>query len=238
MSDKIHILTNPKHHWLLPGWFHLADTYLKNRPRVTVVSYGSKKDFPLKTIQSKNYDLDFIDRENYPAEKWTNGLIKFLANSFDDWVCLFLEDYWINAHCDWANVEKIFEFIRSRNYSDLILRVDISGDRFSKKQAKKFTAYSGIDIYQTPSFSPYQMSYQAAIWNRKNLLRVLVPNENPWQSEINGTGRLKNNLPGMMVLGTEPLVKYRPVWRSKRQELNLESINSKQVAFMRKQGLI
>lgn len=236
--NKIHLLTNPKHHWLLPGWFHLADTYLKNRPRVTVITYGNTKDFPLKTISSSNYDLDFIDRENYPAAKWSNGLIKFLTNSFDDWICLFLEDYWIHSHCDWSNVERVFDFLQEKSYSDLILRVDISGDRFSRKQAKKFTTYSGIDIFQTPSHTLYQMSYQAAIWNRKNLLRVLVANENPWQSELNGSKRLERNLPGMMVLGTKPLVKYRPVWRSKTQLLNLDKINPKQVVFMKRKGMI
>jgi hypothetical protein len=40
------------------------------------------------------------------------------------------------------------------------------------------------------------------LWRKKHLLKVLIPNETPWQLELEGTPRLGNLKESLIVLGT------------------------------------
>jgi hypothetical protein len=46
------------------------------------------------------------------------------------------------------------------------------------------------------------MSMMAGIWNREQLLKVLVPGETPWEVELEGTPRVRELKDEMIVLGT------------------------------------
>jgi hypothetical protein len=45
-------------------------------------------------------------------------------------------------------------------------------------------SWGHYDIVTTPHGSEYQMSKQAGIWNRKNLLSLLVPGKSAWEVEL------------------------------------------------------
>jgi hypothetical protein len=77
------------------------------------------------------------------------------------------------------------------------------------------------------------MSYQAAIWHKKNMRKVLEKGENPWESEVNGSKRVGN----LRVLGTKPaLLRYQPVWRSKKRKWQLEKIKTVDLEYMKERG--
>ncbi len=214
---KTYCLTNEKHYWLLPGFLDLYHQFWPHG-RVEVVGYGAPS-FPL------GVPFRSIAPHNYPAEQWTTGLIEFLRSIEDEYFVLMLEDYWLTAPVP-GSVAMLCNAVASGYFGEKFLRLDLSADR----AAHPYTLHervAGYEVISTPPHTPYQMSFQAAIWHRANLLAVLVAGETPWQAEVHGSKRLRGT--DWLVLGTlsRPLV-YTPVWRSQQGRANLEGLPAPQ----------
>lgn len=220
---KTYCLTNEKHYWLLPPFLELHRHFWPFQ-RVEVVGYGK----PVQPLYGTPFHK--IASTNYPVQQWSTGLIEFLQQLPDEYLVLMLEDYWLTAPVR-GSVAMLLNVVQSGYFGDKFLRLDLSADR----AAQAYTLHervAGFEIIATPSYSPYQMSFQAAVWHRENLLKVLVPNETPWEAEIAGTKRLRGS--DWLVLGTlqHPL-KYTPVWRSQQGRLNLAGVPEKQQAYLK-----
>lgn len=187
----IYVLTNDLGLWLLRGFTHQW------------AKYGCGRDFTVVGYSEPDCDVNFLSLGNQvPKDMWSDSLIDFITG-LNEWFILMLEDYWLTAPADWTSVESLRQY-----YYDDVLRIDISGERSSYKHVKFCPG-----MVQSAPEARYLMSYQAGIWNRDNMLKVLRRGEDPWQSEIEGTKRVNP----LRVLGTEDrLVKYQPVWRSKQ----------------------
>lgn len=159
-----------------------------------------------------------------PASQWSDGLWKMLNLIPGKYFILMLEDYWLYQL---ANPQQINDLVGLMD--DEILRIDLSGNRTSYKAAYEVAP----GIVETPPGTPYQMSFQAAIWHRENLRSVLKSGENPWESEINGSKRVGN----LRVLGTKlAALYYQPVWRSKQKRWQLDKIGTEDLEYMRGRG--
>jgi hypothetical protein len=189
--------------------------YWSNKQQVDIVGFN-KPEFELLD----NFNFVSIADYNYSVERWTNFLIAYLESIQDDHIILFLEDYWLNKPIDDVAVLAMWEYAAKEPN---LLRIDLTADRTSQRYTL-YHEYFGYQIIQTKAGSPYQMSYQTAIWNRKNLLEVLVPGETPWQSEIDGSKRLTD---AYLVLGTKVHpISYVPVFRSHKTGLhNMNKFN-------------
>jgi hypothetical protein len=114
------------------------------------------------------------------------------------------------------------------------LRMDLWRERQAKKQAVDFEMVRDYEIVETPSHTKYQMSLQANIWNRDLLREVLIPNESPWQVEIDGTQRLVKRS-DLRVFGTRNSpVKYEPVHQ--KGQFDVSQIRKQDVMYMRERG--
>lgn len=215
------VYTNDNHLWLLRGFSYLWNKYSDNH-RVTVAGFN-QPDFALP----KNFRFYSLG-EQLPAERWSNGLIK-LINDFDcKHFILLLEDFWLFDHVDC----RIFNIL-PRVMTDDTLRIDLSGNRASYKQAQAIGSINSYKLVETKAGTPYQMSFQAALWDSKNLLSVLRENENPWKAEVEGSGRVGD----LRVFGTRPaIIKYQPVWRTKQRRWQLEKMKTDDLEYMRKAG--
>lgn len=214
---KTYCLTNEKHYWLLPGFLELYHQFWPHG-RVEVVGYGAPS-FPL------GVPFRSIAPRNYPAEQWTTGLLEFLRSIEDEYFVLMLEDYWLTAPVP-GSIAMLCNAVASGYFGPHFLRLDLSADR----AAHPYTLHqrvAGYEIISTPPHTPYQMSFQAAIWHRANLLAVLVAGETPWEAEVHGSRRLRGT--DWLVLGTlsRPLV-YTPVWRGNQGRANLAALPEKQ----------
>lgn len=209
----VYLLTNNNHLWLIPGFVYLWNKYCDKQ--VTIVGYDKKPHLSL--------NFNFISLGNQlPASKWSDGLLKMLDIIGHKHFILMLEDFWLFQQTDIAKINKMGNLM-----NDDILRIDISGNRQSYKSAVEIKP----GVYETFEGTPYQMSFQAAIWNKDNLKKVLKKGENPWQSEINGSNRVGN----LRVLGCKAMW-YRPVWRSKKQAFDLRSIRTEDLDYIKGQG--
>lgn len=194
-SLDVVVFTCDKYLWCLRPFAYLFDMFWPGQ-QVIVVGYG-RPDFALPP----NFSFYSIAPECYPAERWSDGVIEFLTWYSRDHFILMLEDYWLCRWVDTVGVEALAEYAAA--HSD-VWRIDLTGDRLYSGAARDVGFCRHLDLIETPPGTPYQVSTQACIMNRKLTLRVLQPGITPWQFELETT------LPaGMRVLGTRQMpVRY------------------------------
>ena len=209
-----YVLTNNNHLWLLPGFAYLWNKYCDKDKQVVVACFDRQIELP------SNFHFYSLGKQ-LPASKWSDGLLKMLDEIGHKYFILMLEDYWLY---DEVNIPVINNL--AGNMNDDILRIDISGNRYAYSHKKLNNG-----LVETFSNAPYQMSFQAAVWHKHNIKKVLKKDENPWQSEINGSGRVEN----LRVLGTKAM-SYQPVWRSKKRKLQVDKLNQEDLEYIKAQG--
>jgi hypothetical protein len=200
----IYVLTYPTHHWLLPGFAFLFNKFWSEPgKRVHIVTIG-------ETLPELPGNFKHIQIRE---KQWTDGLLSFLEYCRHDFFILLLEDFWMTAPAEVAAIKTIYTCMTTypNDFSD-VLRIDLSGNRAKVKKSTGYAPIHDIEMIQTIAPSPYQMSTQAAIWNKDLLRSNTFPNETAWDFEEVGTKRL-NEKPEIKVLGTRlPLIHYKAIW--------------------------
>ena len=217
MNDlRVVCLTNDKHDHLLGPFVHFFNKYWPDQP-LTIAGYRRPSEAVLKGAEF----IQIAD-SNFPVERWSDGVIELLGRFPENRFLLMLEDYWLCAPVDGrqvAHYDQLLDYINDGSFGippawSKWLRLDLSGDRAQHRTARVDNVWG---VIQSHPQTPYLMSFQAAIWNKRVMAEVLAEAENPWQSEMFGTERLRG-MTDIAVLGTpQPLLRYQPVWRSKGQ---------------------
>ena len=187
---RILVLSCDKYYWLLPGFQHQWNKYC-GLP-ITIVGF-SQPDFKMQENFSFYSLGNFAD---YPADKWSDSIIKLLDAIDDKYIMIMLEDYWLVRNVDIQALKAIDKFCNC--YSN-IARFDLTEDRLKGGMSKDIGYIGRLDLIEAQRTS-YNASLQASIWSTDYLKRILVPGESPWNFELQGTERL-NNIEDMRVLG-------------------------------------
>jgi len=226
------VLTNKKHEWLVPGFAYLFNKYWPDQ-QPNLVSFGELSiDLP------DNFGYVSIAEENFPAERWSDALITLLSWGPFDYVILLLEDYWLTEPVNQYVVDECIDYMRKHSRLSRILRMDLTADRFSKgKHFEPVEALeSGTVIGLTQPGTPYQMSFQAAIWNVEFLKDILRPGRTPWECEVQLSEYL-NETKRYVPYGTDQYpVRYKPVYRTHRKRLDISSLNPADARYIYGQG--
>ncbi|MGB8980304.1 MAG: hypothetical protein WCC12_00355 [Anaerolineales bacterium] len=189
------VFTSDNHSWLLKGFFHQWQKYGGGR-EVEVAGFTPPTCLP------QGVKFHSIGRfEDYPVEKWSDGIIKFLQSIDDEYILFLLEDYWMMRRVHWEEIDIALEtMIMHPN----IVRFDVASDRMFSKGAMYVGTHQGFEssIDLCSCKGAYSISFQASIYRREKLLEVMFPGETPWQAEINGSGRLNTNFLGYKVFGS------------------------------------
>jgi len=164
---------------------HLLKKYWHHHPPVLVGGF-TPPDFDLPA----NFSFHSIGKqEDYPIGKWSNGLIKFF-NEIDDEAFLFLLDDMppirqVNSQA----IKMLYDYvIQFRN----VARMDVTDDRLYSGGADKDYGNCGhLKLVKSSRDSEYFSSMMPGIWRRSHFLRLLIPNESPWDIELRGTPRLR-----------------------------------------------
>lgn len=215
----LYVLTNDRHLWLLSGFARQFNQYWGEVQRVNVVGYAEPDPFNIPL--PRNFSFTSLGAQR-PANEWSTGLLEMLRRIDEPYFLFMLEDYWLTRAPELARISDAYDYMKEFGYR--ILRVDLSGDRAQHLTARTYADWRGTRLVQTPAETPYQISFQAAIWNRDLLLDILMPGENPWQAEIEGSKRFAAGAhPNYLVLGTKPAcLHYEPVYRSKTGTFRLD----------------
>ena len=152
-----------------------------------------------------------------------------------------LEDYWITRKVDNTGIDTLADY--QRNHTD-ILRVDLTDDRQYAGDRFDIGAWGHYDMLETPSDSPYQVSLQAGIWNRRLLLKLIRPELSPWEVELYLSPALHErvtlkNVNDMRVVGTRQRpIRYINAFKGgdSSEVLNLEGIPEHHRKHMEEQG--
>ena len=228
------IYTNDNNSWLLNGFQYLFKKYWSLQ-KARIVGYT----LPDNKTLSNNFPFHSIDKRNYAIDEWSTGIIlsldKFIADG-EEFFIMMLEDYWLIESVKQEDIKVLTKYINEQPHN--ILRIDLTTDRRQHRRFIIDTDTAGhCKLIRTSANSPYQMSFQAAIWNIKLFKEILRPHENPWQSEIEGSKRLARAGDKYIVLGaTNHPVKYRPVYRSKKNTVDISKLTKKDQNIIRKKG--
>ena len=165
-----------------------------------------------------------------------------LEDVLGEHVLLVLEDYWLDQT---ANHHDIIEAIELMRDNPCIGKIDVSGDRMqfpheNWTHPNYVRALTASTYYHPEGFKSrlFLMSYQAALWRVDFLRDHLRADEDPWQSEENGTRRLLDT--GLLILGHRfaPLHYTQAVKGGKPHVLQTRRFNPAFLELLRSKGLL
>lgn len=175
---RVFVYTSDPYLWCIKPFSYLFNIYWSELQEVIVGGFTPPR-FPLPA----NFTFHQIDRKPYPKEKWSDGLIRFLQDYHEDIFVLLLEDYLLRRTVDHAGIETIAQYMRLGQNEDVV-RFDLTADRLYGKGMRDIEPWGHYDIIACDKDAMYEISLQAAIWNRRNLLSLLRPGMTPWEVEI------------------------------------------------------
>jgi hypothetical protein len=233
MSDiPICVLTCDKYLWMLRPFALLFNTFWDNEQEVRIYGYKPNQNI-LKDLPD-NFNFHSINKNVYPVKRWSDGLIEMIDDLKSDYFILFLEDYWLYTAVNQRTVELLTGYAPKR---PKVLRVDLSNERASKKNAKIIENYKGINIIEIQGMAKFSMSFQVGIWNSELMLSILRRGESPWDSELRGTERVNELYGTVRILGTDSRpVEYQPVYRIHKQQLTTNKIPTHLINEIRERG--
>lgn len=174
---RVFVYTSDPYIWCLKPFCYLFNTYWSELQDVVIGGF-TPPQFPLPS----NFTFHQIDKKPYPKEKWSDGLIRFLQDYQDDVFVLLLEDYLLCRTVDHQGVATLAEYMMMQKNHDVV-RFDLTADRLYAKGMRDIEPWGHYDIIACDKDAMYEMSLQAAIWNRRNFLKLLRPGMNPWEVE-------------------------------------------------------
>lgn len=194
---RIFVLTSDNYsHSVLP-FAHLFNKYWSSEQEVIVAGY---ERFP-SGLPANFFPYSIGKQADYPVNKWSDGLIKLLRDFKDDEVfALFLEDYWIVEPVHTTEVRMLYDYMVQFRY---VLKMDLYTDRRYAGGVQPYGKCGHIPLLKSDYNSQYHMSLMGGLWNRTNLLNILVPGESPWDVELSGTPRVASYKDDLLVLGTD-----------------------------------
>lgn len=188
------VFTSDKTQWALPAFAHQWNHYMGEGWAALVCGF-TRPNFSLPP----NFKFHSIGMfEDYPAERWSDAVIRTLS-AIDDEIILFtLDDFWLARYADAEAIEVLAQYMRRDNPQ--VARMDLTTDRLYAGNLQDVQALGRLDLITNTYPVAYALSFQNALWRRTELLKYLRPNESPWESELNGTRRMEEA--GAIVMGT------------------------------------
>lgn len=201
---KVIILACNKYTWLVPIALHFYRKYWPDNPYQTEIVT----------------ETDYIDGPVYYINdtSWANRLLNYLNQSKESKFLLIMEEHFIEKPVDTQRV-RIAENLCSGNVGCVRLNAP---DKWFESYAIK-TDIKGFREY--PLDKRYSMSMQTAIWQKRYLFDVLREKEDIWQTEVDGSVRLKKLKGKWRVPWTEnPIVDYTAGGLMSQGRLRLEVV--------------
>lgn len=195
MTVPVVVTTSNKHMWALRPFAYLFNIFWSSLQKVYVVGFA-----PPEFELPPNFTFISYPSEFSGPEKWSTVLLAFVSELDDSHFIFMLEDYWLVRAVDHVGLGTLAEYCR---HNPRVLRMDLTTDRLHARGDARLAVdreyYGHYDIIETSHDLPYQMSLQAAIFNRALMLEVLERERTPWEVEIYTD---LSSRPDILVLGT------------------------------------
>jgi hypothetical protein len=189
------VLTSDNYHPILRCFCHQFNKHWSPSQLVTVVGF-KEPEYKLPT----NFDFwSAGNQSDYPIGKWSDALIKYLHDKAAEVFALFFDDYLLTRDANVHAVNILYRYMLQFRY---VIKTDLCEERLHAWGTDlDYGTVAYLDLIKSNPDSQYHMSLWPGLWSRDRLLEVLIPNESPWQVELEGTPRLRTM--DALVLGTK-----------------------------------
>lgn len=148
--------------------------------------------------ETKRFSFDGLNIKvlNFNDSFWSNRLIKALKNIKSNYILFSLDDFFINKK---VNEEEIqFCLCEIKKHKD-IASFSFANSLVNDIDDRIYSNYVLRHLY-----GEYRFNTQAALWRKKDLLKILRKSESAWEAENNGTFRARVLLPNKRFYALKP----------------------------------
>lgn len=227
MTLRIVCSVSDRDNWTLRPCAYLLNKYWSEQQPVVVAGY-TPPNFDLPA----NFTFHSIDSYNYPADRWTDGLLKFFESVRDEHFIFMYSDFWLRRTVDWQAVASLHDYAQDHPN---VYRIDLGTDRLythDPRYMPDYERYGRLNLIQSHPDWAYHHSTQLGLFQRQKFISLLQSNWSPWDFELKGAALVK---PEWLVLGTRQIpCDYKHVLTG--GVLDLEGIDPEHVRHMRNQG--
>lgn len=141
-------------------------------------SFNDKRITNLNTEKSKD------------SSGFSNRLIEILSKINTKYVLYIQDDMWLKSKVNGEELRYCLYMMKHFNWNSIKIHEKIWFN-YSLEKTNFFINKKRLLKYKKDS--EYLVTHNAAIWNREFLLNAMIPDENPWDNEKNGTERVMKN---------------------------------------------
>jgi len=192
-----------------PGFFKLLDKYwpqLDNK----IYLIGGKEKYERENL----FNISILNEKS-----WSDNVLQALENIEEDYVMIFLEDYYITKPVDQEKLVRFFEIMKQEGAANLVLAP--SGEYLKKHPDESGVAYMNLkQLYRT--------SLQAVIWKKEILKKLLKSGESPWEFELVGTLRTHEMNESFMIVTKDMPIPYFGVIRKGHWWRDIDKLAAKE----------
>lgn len=149
-------------------WYFLFKKHCKNHGPIYFLSEDKEPDFISEVIHFKT-----------GKGEWGERLLNSLNQIEDDLVFYMQEDFWC-----------INDLELTDDILNLFVKFDMDHLHIKENTNASQKTHIEKNLYRLNQNSSYTQNHQFGLWKKSKLVDNVLPNENPWQNEINGSIRL------------------------------------------------
>tara|TARA_B110000858_G_scaffold198532_1_gene266360 strand:+ start:5855 stop:6499 length:645 start_codon:yes stop_codon:yes gene_type:complete len=167
------------------NWFLLFKKFCINHGPIFFLSEEKEPDFVSDVTHIKTGKGEWGERLIYGLSKIESDLIIYMQEDF------------------WCINELILNDTYIKLFTDLNMsQLHIKGLPIEVKRNLSLTNIED-NLYKFNQDSKYTQNHQFGLWRKDKLLDNVLPNENPWGNEINGTKRLNKKPHNIYIINHE-----------------------------------
>jgi len=152
-------------------WYHLFNLHCKNHGPIIFLSEEKEPDFVNDVTHIKTGEGE-----------WGERLLIALEQIESEFVFYMQEDFWCIK--DFELTDNILEMFKEYKMDQLHIKENINLIKTIKIKD---------NLLKFAQDSEYTQNHQFGLWKKSKLKDNVLPNENPWENEINGSIRLNKN---------------------------------------------
>ena len=152
-------------------WYHLFNLHCKNHGPIIFLSEEKEPDFVNDVIHIKT-----------GKGEWGKRLLMALEQIESELVFYMQEDFWCIK--DFELTDNILEMFEEYKMDQLHIKENTNLIKTIKIKD---------NLLKFAQDSEYTQNHQFGLWRKNKLKDNVLPNENPWENEINGSIRLNKN---------------------------------------------
>lgn len=162
-------------------FFKLLKKYWPDRKFPIVLNTESKifeyEDMNIKT-------LNVLDKYKNKNISWSRRLKDVLKRIDSKYIIFMMDDFFIMDYVDTKKLDKVINWMEQDNNIAVFSFFRVEDEKHKDKKSLKYP-----DFYLRNQRGDYKYNCQAAVWNRKELIRALRNYESAWEWELFGNVR-------------------------------------------------